>query len=151
MYVVPSGSRMLIPMEPMLSPWERGMVESSPFPGIPEMHMRPGVWDPPCDFVEEKDRYLIFVDCPGMRKEDIEVEYTDGILYVRGERAHEKEIGEGVALTLERRCGSFVRHFHLRSDTQAEKIRADYSDGVLRVTVPKGTRSVSKTIPINAH
>ena len=149
MYLVPFTRRAIDPMEQLLSPWERGIFENMPLPGIPEMHLGASMWDPPVDFVEGKDSYVLLLDAPGMKKEDIDIEFTDGILYIRGERKHEQEVGDGLALLLERRCGSFSRHFHLRSDIASDKIRADYSDGILKVTVPKGSKSVSKSIPIN--
>jgi HSP20 family protein len=84
-----------------------------------------------------------------MRKEDIEVEMTDGILYVKGQRQHEPEVGEGMPLVLERQCGGFARHFHLHSDVLSEGIRADYSAGILKVTIPKSPKSQSRTVPIH--
>ncbi len=64
-----------------------------------------------------------------MEKTDIDITFKDGILFVEGSREHEKEVGNGnsVRYLLERRCGSFNRHFLLRVNIEEAKINDGYS------------------------
>ena len=134
-------------------PFERLLEEEFPFPGLPVGSTGESMWSPTVDFVEDKDRYTILMDAPGMSKADIHVNYKDGILYVHGKRAHEKEVGDEQATKylLERRCGSFMRHFHLHATVMQDKIRADYKNGILKVTVPKNKKASSKHVPIKIN
>lgn len=102
------------------------------------------------DFVEDKKEYTIFMDAPGMNKADIHVDYKEGILYVHGRRTHEKEVSdeEATMYLLERRCGSFMRHFHLHATVIQDKIQADYKDGILKITVPKNKKASSKHVSV---
>ena len=79
--------------------------------------------------------------------------YKDGILYVHGKRTHEKEVGDEQATTylLERRCGSFMRHFHLHATVMQAKIQADYKNGILKVTVPKNRKVSSKHVSVKIN
>ncbi len=134
-------------------PLERVLDEEFPFPGLRVEPAGASLWVPPVDFVEDKDQYTILMDAPGMSKEDVLVNYKDGILYVHGKRSHEKEVGEEEATTylLERRCGGFMRHFHLHAPVLPEKIQADYKNGILKVTVPKNKKAASKHIAVKIN
>jgi HSP20 family protein len=107
-------------------------------------------WSPPVDFVEDRKKYTLFMDVPGVNKEDLHVNLKDGILYVHGKRVHEKEVRDEAATrySLERHCGNFMRHFHLHSNIQPDKMRADYKNGILKVTVPKNQKYSTKSIPV---
>jgi HSP20 family protein len=131
--------------DPFLSPWPVVRTATDTSPGT--------VWIPPVDFVEEEDRYLIIMDAPGMKKGDFQIDYEETILYVRGSREHEKDVRgeESVLHVMERRCGSFVRHFHLYGAILPEKIRADYKSGILTVSVPKDERGPSKAVHVKVN
>ena len=131
-------------------PLERLMDEEFPFPGLPVGPTGESVWSLPVDFVEDKDQYTILMDAPGMIKADIHVNYKDGILYVHGRRTHEKEVGneQTTMYLLERRCGSFMRHFHLHATVVQDKIRADYKNGILKIPVPKNKKAPSKHVSV---
>jgi len=108
-------------------------------------------WSPPVDFVEDKKQYTLFVDVPGVNKEDLHVNLKDGILYVHGKKIHEKEVHDDAATryVMERYCGNFMRHFHIHSGIQPGKMRADYKNGILKVTVPKDQKSSTKSISVS--
>ncbi|MGI9245269.1 MAG: Hsp20/alpha crystallin family protein [Steroidobacteraceae bacterium] len=107
----------------------------APFPGRP----MEGEFEfvPAADIVEREKEYVVKVDLPDVRKEDLKVLFDDGVLTIRGERKVEKEVnGEKVHRT-ERFCGTFERSFALPEDVETKGIRAECKDGVLMVTLPR--------------
>jgi len=97
--------------------------------------------------IEEKDgTWHITADLPGLRKEDVKVEFHDGVLTISGERVKEAK-GEG--RYFERSYGRFVRSFNLPATVDAEKIDAKYENGVLHLSVPTAESKKAKTITIS--
>ncbi len=95
---------------------------------------------PAIDFVEEKDRYVIHVDLPGLSKDEIDLSFQDGVLSIRGERKDSKaetteEEGTKV-LRRERIFGTFERRVRLPENVDASKISARFENGVLALEVP---------------
>lgn len=99
---------------------------------------------PPCDVEETNSHYLLSFDLPGVKKEDMKIDLRDNQLTISGER---KEETKG-AVSRERYCGSFCRSFTLPANAKAEKIEANYQNGVLQVAIPKTEITVGKQIPI---
>ena len=92
---------------------------------------------PPADVVEREKEYLVRIDLPDVRKEDVKVLFDDGVLTISGERKVEKEVkGEKVHRT-ERYYGTFERSFALPEDVETKAIRAESREGVLIVTLPR--------------
>jgi HSP20 family protein len=92
---------------------------------------------PPADIVEREKEYLIKVDLPEVRKEDVKVFFDNGMLVIKGERKHEKETkGETVHRT-ERFFGAFERMFNLPDDVDPKAIHAEVKEGVLVVKLPR--------------
>ncbi len=92
---------------------------------------------PPADVIEREKEYLIKVDLPDVRKEDVKVLFDDGVLTIKGERKVEKETkGETVHRT-ERFYGTFERSFALPDDVDQKGIHAESKDGVLLVSLPR--------------
>jgi HSP20 family protein len=92
---------------------------------------------PPADVIERDKEYLIKVDLPEVRKEDVKVLFEGGVLTVRGERKVEKEEKGERMFRTERFYGTFERSFALPEDVDAEAIRAECRDGVLMLHLPK--------------
>lgn len=107
-----------------------------------------GGWLPPVDIYETKDKMVIEAEVPGVNKDDLKIEYSDGILTIRGERKLEREVKEEDYHRLERSYGSFQRSFTLPSTLDVEKISATYKDGVLRIEIPKQEKAKPKEIKI---
>lgn len=106
---------------------------------------------PPADIVEHEKEYLVKIDLPDVRKEDVKVLCDEGVLTVRGERRVEKEEkGEKVHRT-ERFYGSFERSFMLPEDVDPKLIRAEAKDGVLTLTLPKGATPKAKPVAISVQ
>ena len=98
-------------------------------------------WAPALDVHEDKDDYVIRAELPGLKREDIDVSLQDGALVISGERKAEK-VEEGVEVhRQERFYGKFQRALSLPEPVAADKVKADYKDGVLTVTLPKSRGS----------
>ena len=108
-------------------------------------------WVPAVDIVEEKDRFVLRADVPGVDPKDIEVTMEKGILTVRGERRLESQSeGEEGYRRVERAYGSFYRRFSLPDTADAEGISAASNHGVLEVVIPKRAAVQPKRIKVAA-
>jgi HSP20 family protein len=113
--------------------------------------MPAAVWYPPVDILESKDSYLIRAELPGMKQEDVNVEFNDGTLTVSGERKVEKP-AEGVEIhRSERLAGKFSRSFQLPQAVAQDAIKATYRDGILEVHVPKAEEAKPRKITVNVN
>jgi HSP20 family protein len=105
---------------------------------------------PAVDVREEKDRFVVQADLPGVKPEDIEVTAEKGVLVLRGERkAERREAAEGYE-RLERVNGSFSRRFALPENVQADAIKARFTHGVLEVSIPKQPEVAAKRVTVEA-
>ena len=104
---------------------------------------------PAADVYENKDDIIFSVELPGLDREDIKVTVQDNILTIKGEKKQEKEEKDTSFHRLERSYGFFTRSFSLPTTVQADKIRASYDKGVLRVELPKAEEVKPKEIPIS--
>lgn len=90
------------------------------------------------DIVENEKEYLVEIDLPGLDKNDIVVEVTDGgSLVVKADQKAEQEEKKGYYICKERRMSQFYRTFEFDSDADLGSVEATYRDGVLRLSVPK--------------
>ena len=94
-------------------------------------------WQPPVDIYENEGEIIIKVELPEVRKEDVEVNLDDRTLTIRGERKLENEDRREGYHRVERVYGQFARSFTVPANVSREGLRAQYADGVLRVTLPK--------------
>jgi HSP20 family protein len=97
-------------------------------------------WSPKVDVLERDNRLVTRVDLPGVKKEDVSVEVTDGHLALSGERKRETEEKKDNFYRTEREYGSFYRAVPLPQGVKLEDIKATFSDGVLEVSVPLPAR-----------
>lgn len=108
-----------------------------------------GGWVPAVDVYEHEDAITIKADLPELTAADIEVAFEDDRLVLSGERKFKEEIKEDQYYRLERRYGTFRRVIPLPADAiKPEEITADFSDGVLKVVVPKAEDEKPKQIKI---
>jgi len=94
---------------------------------------------------ETEDEYLVLVDLPGVKPEDVAVELTDQVLTISGSRA---PVQTGEALRVERPSYSFVRRLTLPKGIDSDNIVTDYHDGVLELRIPKRAEAKPKRIAI---
>ena len=105
-------------------------------------------WMPAVDIREEKDRFVLYADVPGVDPKDIEVTMENGVLTIRGERKLEsEEEREGYTRT-ERARGIFYRRFSLPDSADPERVSARGKNGVLEVTIPKHERVQPRKITV---
>ena len=109
------------------------------------------VWAPVLDVREDADNFVISAELPGLKRNDISVSLQDGALVISGERTVEK-VEEGVEIhRQERFYGKFQRALTLPTPVAADKIKAQYKDGVLTVTLPKAEEAKPKQIDISVN
>ena len=108
-------------------------------------------WAPTLDVHEDKDSFIVKVEVPGLKRDDINVSLQDGALVISGERKEEK-INEGTEVhRQERFYGKFQRALTLPAPVAADKVKANYKDGVLIVTLPKAEEAKPKQIDVNVN
>jgi HSP20 family protein len=102
-------------------------------------------FNPVLDVRETEEEYLVLVDLPGVKPEDVTIEVSDHVLSISGSRA---AVEIGAAQLSERPHGSFVRTLTLPLGVDEERIVASYSAGVLELRVPKPVAQRPKKIAI---
>jgi HSP20 family protein len=107
-----------------------------------------GEWAPLADISETDKEFVIKAELPEVRKEDVKVTLDGGVLTIAGERRHEKEHKDANEIRVESFYGTFSRSFSLPDNVDANAIRAETKDGVLRVRIPKTTPATPKTVAI---
>nr|BFD58657.1 hypothetical protein CKG001_07640 [Bdellovibrio sp. CKG001] len=104
---------------------------------------------PSSELIEEDKNYLLKVDLPGIKKEDVKVEVEGDRLTIRAERRSEKEEKSKKRYFSEISYGSCMRSFTLPQAIDEKKVDAKFENGVLSVTIPKTAESKSKQISIH--
>lgn len=94
-------------------------------------------WRPRIDVLEKETAYEVVAELPGMEKKNISVSVKDDVLTISGEKKLEKQKEEDNYFCCERSFGKFERSFRMADRIEAGKITAEYTDGVLKLTVPK--------------
>lgn len=105
---------------------------------------KPGVTMPSVDVSEDDKSYRIEAELPGVNESDVEVTVRDNRLLLRGEKKSEKEKKDKNVRMSERHFGSFERTFQLPDDVDADKIKAEFSNGILELNLPKSAKGKSK-------
>ena len=107
-------------------------------------------WVPAVDVVEEKDRFVLRADVPGVDPKDIDVSMDDGVLTVSGERHSESHDDSDGIKRFERVTGRFYRRFALPDSADAEGIKAKSANGILEVSIPKLPEVQARRIAVEA-
>jgi HSP20 family protein len=92
---------------------------------------------PRLDVVETDDAFLVSTELPGLKKDDVKVEFEAGVLSISGEKTEAREEKDATLHRRERRYGAFRRAFALPRFADGEKAEAKLADGVLEVRIPK--------------
>ncbi|MGA0850038.1 MAG: Hsp20/alpha crystallin family protein [Chthoniobacterales bacterium] len=119
------------------------------FPFFPQEKAGMNTWSPALDVHDDKDAFTVTLEAPGLKKEDFEISYHDGVLSIAGERKEEKEAEERNYFRRERFFGRFSRSVSLPAEVQPDKVAAAYKDGVLTVTLPKAEKAKPKQIEVS--
>lgn len=109
-------------------------------------------WMPAVNVAETKDEFAVSAELPGMKAENVSVDFTDGMLTIRGEKIDEKTEKEDdrTYYMWERRFGTFQRTLPFPGGIDDKKIAAEFKDGILTVHLPKAEEAKPKrqTIPV---
>lgn len=105
-------------------------------------------WSSAVDIFETESEIVVKAELPGVDKNSISLNLERNVLTLRGERRFEKETKEENYHRIERSYGSFSRSFSIPATVEEDKIRAEYKDGVLKISLPKREQVKPKQIPI---
>jgi HSP20 family protein len=105
---------------------------------------------PRTNIAETDSGYEVSLDLPGMKPEEVNIELKEGQLWVTGERKCEREEKGKTFHRVERQYGQFRRIIPFDVPVDADKVEAEYKDGVLHVTVPKSETAKPRRIEVKA-
>ena len=105
-------------------------------------------WVPPVDILETENALVLKADLPDVDMKNVDIQIENGTLTLKGERKFEKDENTKGFHRIERSYGSFARYFTLPETVETENVRADYSNGVLTVTLPKKEIAKPKSIKV---
>jgi len=105
-------------------------------------------WSPAVDIFETDGEIVVKAEVPGMERKDITLNLENNVLTLKGERRFAKETKDENYHRIERSYGTFSRSFSIPATVDEEKIRADYTEGVLKIVLPKKEQVKPKQIRI---
>jgi len=105
-------------------------------------------WVPSVDIIEDEKEFVVKVDLPEVKKEDVKVTVEGDVLTITGERKFEKEEKDKKYHRIERSYGNFLRSFTLPVGAEGTTVRAEFKDGVLKVELPKSEKAKQKTVEV---
>ena len=106
------------------------------------------VWAPAIDVLEKEDEFLVKVELPGVKEEDVNVTVAGDTLTIEGEKKAESEVKKKGYYYTETSYGSFSRAITIPSTVDASKIEANYDKGVLEINLPKAPEVKPKKITV---
>lgn len=106
-------------------------------------------WAPAADVRETDGSIFVYVDLPGLKKDDLSVSLESGVLTIQGERAFGARDAQDQYHRLERFYGKFSRSFRMPRNVDGGKVNATFADGVLTLELPKTEESRPRQIAIN--
>lgn len=147
---------------PTLTPWpafgrladlrdEIDRLFDSPFAGLTQTTNVLSGWTPAVDVYEDKESFVVKAELPGMKREEIDVTLHNGALSISGERKSEVKHQDGEVFRAERFFGRFQRAVSLPAGVAADKVKAQYKDGVLTITLPKTEGARPKQIDVSVN
>ena len=108
-----------------------------------------GAWAPAVDIYEKGTDVVLKAELPGLDPKDVDIRIENNVLTLKGERKIEDEIKQENYHRVERAYGGFTRSFTLPSTVDTTNVKADYKDGVLRITLPKREEAKPKQIQVD--
>jgi HSP20 family protein len=105
---------------------------------------------PNVDVVEGEKEFTVTVDLPGLKPEEVQVEFKEGSLWITGERKEEKEEKGKTYHRIERSYGEFRRVLPLPVAVKEGEIEAKFTDGMLKVSLPKAEEAKATRIEVKS-
>ena len=135
--------------------WSGGWSGGRPWSrfGLPDWWRRRDLFprQPAVEISEEKEQVIVKAEIPGLKKEDIQVNLSDNLLTISGERKEEAEKKEKGYYYSERSYGSFSRTIQLPAEVKADKVNAKFKDGVLEISLPKTELAKQREVTIKVE
>ncbi len=110
--------------------------------------LAPSTWTPPVDISEDANQISVTAELPGFKEEDVHVQLHGDVLTISGERKRESEKKDRNYTRVERSYGQFCRSFTLPASVDRENVKASFSDGLLKLELPKKPEAKPRQIPI---
>lgn len=107
-----------------------------------------GVWAPKVDIFENKENLVLEAELPGMNRDDFELSFENNVLTLKGERKFEKKTDEENYHRVERSYGTFTRSFTLPNTVTADGAKAEFTNGILHVSLPKREETKARKIEV---
>jgi HSP20 family protein len=107
-----------------------------------------GKWAPAVDIREDKERFLVIADLPGVDKENMHISLEKNILTLKGSRSYEQRDNQEGFSRVERSLGQFHRQFTLPQIADESQISAKYKNGILEISIPKKEQAMEKRIDV---
>lgn len=105
---------------------------------------------PPVNIVDHENELVLEAELPGVKKDEVQIEVHGNLLHLKGEKKTSREVNEDNYRLREVHTGTFSRTFTLPTDVDAEKVKAEYRDGILRITLPKVEAAIPRRIQITS-
>jgi len=112
-------------------------VPKFPFPDFKEVSTS-------IDMYEEGDDLIIKAEMPGIKKDEINIDFTDDVITISGEKKSEEKTERKDFHRVERSFGSFTRKVRLPVEIQVEKAHASYKEGVLEIRMSRSEKEKQK-------
>ena len=109
------------------------------------------LWVPAIDVVEKKDAYVLYAELPGVDASQVDISFEKNVLTIRGTKPSTVDAakeGEMRLHAVERVHGSFERSIKLPQFVDGERVSADFTNGLLTVTIPKAEAAQPRKISI---
>lgn len=116
----------------------------------PEEDFARTAWSPSVDIFETADNLVLEAELPGMKPEDVDVSVENNTITLKGERKFEKKDEGENYHRVERSYGSFTRSFTLPRNVIGDQANAEFTNGVLRVSLPKREEEKARKIEVKA-
>lgn len=141
----PSAGRYLSPFEEMEHWFEEAFKRPFYAPWMPRFRFPEfREFSPSVDIFEDGNDVVVKAEIPGMSKDEIDVNITDDVITISGEKKSEEKIEKKDFFRLERSYGSFSRRMTLPAEIQSDRAKAAFKDGILEVRIPKSEAAIQK-------
>jgi len=108
-------------------------------------------WTPALDVYETKKEVIITVDVPGVDPKEVTVSIVEGSLTIKGERKKDADLKDEDLFRAEREFGAFQRMVQLPAEVSADKAKASYNNGVLKIIIPKAQKSAPREVKVDVQ
>ena len=112
--------------------------------GRPSLLSGGASWSPQVEMSQQNNELIVRVDLPGMNRNDIKVDVTEGAITIQGERKSEHQEERGGVYRSERSYGSFYRTIPVPEGTMTDQAKATFKDGVLEISMPAPPEQVTR-------